>query len=78
VADLYTDYGAGMPRRKRRVDAFDSAPTLGLARRDTGGYAGTLDQQYNQALGLRPRYVASNAGAQRLNDLYDQSFGYTT
>jgi hypothetical protein len=40
-------------------------------------YAGTLAQRYEQALGVHPRYVSPDAGTQRLNQLYDQSFGYT-
>lgn len=39
-------------------------------------YAGTLAQRYEQALGAHPRYVSPDAGTQRLNQLYDQSFGY--
>lgn len=58
--------------------SVSSAFSSGLPRRSPQAYTGSLDQQYNQALGTQPRYIASNAGTQRLNRLYDQSLGYTS
>lgn len=57
--------------RMRRLPA-----TAPMTQANTG-YTGSLHQQYEQALGVQPRYVSPNAGTQRLNRLYDQSFGYT-
>ena len=81
----FDDYSTGMVRRPlaARLQQATMAPSfsnvqagVGMPRRDPGAYTGSLDQQYAQAFGIAPRYVAQNPGAQRLNTLYDSAFGY--